>query len=143
MSLGLCIQLLIWSSNREARCEHAAASRAEHICGLCRSASTLPPSSTRPHLLPGLAIRTVRNHVIVAFAICKIIEIEYEGPVMHSVRIHLPRDEIVACALRVSIAVPVSQHSYGVELSDIHGKCRRSYAPPTNLAILLDAPKYV
>ena len=79
MSLGLCIQLLIWSSNREARCEHAAASRAEHICGLCRSASTLPPSSTRPHLLPGLAIRTVRNHVIVAFAICKIIEIEYEG----------------------------------------------------------------
>ena len=144
MGRGLHMQLLIWSSNRETLCEHAAASRAGHISSMRRRARSSPGSSlTRPHLLPVLTIRTVRNHVTVAAAVWRIIEIEHKGPVVHSVGVHLPRDEKVACALRISIAVPIRQRSYGAELRDIHGKRRSSHTSPTELATSMDAPNYV
>ena len=59
MGRGLHMQLLIWSSNLETLCEHAAASRAGHISSMRRRARSSPGSSlTRPHLLPVLTIRT-------------------------------------------------------------------------------------
>ena len=141
-SLGLRIQLLVWSSNLKALCEHAATSWAGHICSMRGRARTSPTTLTCPHLLPVFAVRTVRNHVGIALAILEIIEIEHEGPVVRSVGIHFPRDQRVACGLRISIAVPISQCSYGAELSYILVECR-TQTSPGKLARSLNAPNYV